>query len=289
MAQLYAACRQNAELVVKHVQLANPLQNQLDGFFQAQEAAFMAGIQTEIDFTGDWKPDADELLVAHGLAETQILLEAVAQNAIALPVLDAADFGNEGIRALFTATGNGAQAKILIQSFSPQQFLSGKFAFLHDGNVFRRLVEPAFSLGAQLVAMVNADGDVRFKSFQMLRRVFDLSQFYQQATDVELQAFCAHASLAIGDLDAFVAGADEGIRKFVHSIAKEDVLGNHTVEDIAACAGAIHFPIAVNGGRIEVPQDRKGAKALFSFLLDKVYLGAMNQQLFITNSNRPLV
>ncbi len=289
MAQLYAACRQNGPLSVKHVQLANPIQNQLDVIFQAQEAAFMADINAEIDFTGDWKPDGDELLVARGLAEAQILIAAAAQNAIALPVLDAANFENEGVKSLFTAVGNGAQKKLLLQTFSPQQLLSGRFALLYDGNVFRRLTDPVFSLGAQLVATVDAVGDVRFKSFQMVRRIFDLSQFYQQATDAELNAFCAHASLAIGNAATFVADADEGIRKFVHAIAKGNVLGNHTVADIATHAGAIGFPLTLNGNSIEVPLDRKGAKALFSFLLDKVYLGAMNQQLFITNSNRPLV
>jgi len=41
-------------------------------------------------------------------------------------------------------------------------------------------------------------------------------------------------------------------------------------------------------GRIERPQDHKSAKALMSFLLDKVYLGPIHHQLFNTNSNRPL-
>ena len=215
-------------------------------------------------------------------------MQAVVQNAIALPVLDAMNFQEEGVRALFIAVGVGAHLRILIQNFSQQQFLSRNFAFLFDGNTFRRLNEPAFSLANDLVAIVDAVGDVRFKSFQMLRRVFDLGYFYREATNDELTAFCGHASLAVTDAAAFVEDADQTIRKFVHAVGSAGVLVNNQVTDIATQASAIGFPISIANGRIEVPQDRKSKKALLSFLLDKIYRGSINQQLYITNSNRPL-
>lgn len=288
MAQLYAACRLSGSLVVRHVQMNNQLQNQLDGIFQAQDAAFAAGINDEIDFNGDWKPDIDEILITRGLPEAQALFAAANQNAIALTPLNVNNFRNEGIKALFTSMGNGPNQRLLIQSFSPQQILSSRLAFLHDGNVFRQLTEPAFTLGTQLLATVDSVGDVRFKSFSMLRRVFDLGAFYRQATDVELSVFCGHSSLTIPDVTAFIAGADEGIRKAVHMVAKVDVLGNHPVAEIAQKAAGIGFSLSINAGRIEVPLDRKGAKAFFSFLLDKVYRGPIDNQLLITNSNRRL-
>lgn len=288
MAQLYAACRLAGSLVVRHVQMNAQLQSQLDGIFQAQAAAFFDGINTEIDFTGDWKPDADEILVTRGLPEAQAMFAEASQNAIALAPLDVNNFQNEGIKALFTIMGHGPNKHLLIQSFGPQQILSGKLSFLHDGNVFRKLTEPAFTFGTQLLATVDPAGDVRFKNFFLLRRVFDLGSFYRQATDIELGGFCGHPSLTIPDAAAFIAGADEGIRKAVHTVVKVDVLGNHPVADIAHKATAIGFPLNINGGCIEVPLDRRGAKALFSFLLNKVYRGPINDQLFITNSNRPL-
>ncbi|AWV20020.1 hypothetical protein RADP37_05508 (plasmid) [Roseomonas mucosa] len=289
MAQLYAACRQNGTLVVQHVQLTSALQNQLDGIFQAQDASFMQGISNEIDFDGDWKPDSDELLVARNLAEAQVLLSAANQNAVSLPPLDISNFQNQGVKALFTSVGNGTSQRLLVQTFDQQQVLSGRIAFLFDGNVFRRLVEPTFSLGTQLVATIDSTGAVRFKSFTMLRRIFDLASYYQQATDAELQTFCTHASLSIPDPVAFVAGADEGIRKAVLAISRTGVLSTYPVSNIETQAAAIGFPLTLNGGQIEVPQDRKGAKALFSFLLNKVYLGPINQRLHITNSSRPLI
>ncbi|MER9948614.1 hypothetical protein [Mesorhizobium sp. M0047] len=288
MTQLYAVCRPAEIAEVRHIQLANPLQAQLNGVFENQEAQFMAGIANAIAFTGDWIPDSEDVLFIQSLPEAQALLAAADQNAVALPVLDVANFQDQSVKGLFAVLGNGPNRRLLIQNFGPQQVLSNRFAFLYEGDVFRRLVEPAFSLDNKLVATVDAIGLVRFKSYSMLRRVLDMSPVFRDATDPELAAFCGHASLAIGDAAAFVAGADEGIRKHVLAITKANVLGNHPVANIQAQAVAIGFPIAVNAGRIEIPADRKGAKALFSFLLNKVYLGPIDQQLFITNSNRPL-
>lgn len=288
MAQLYAFCRKSGIITVKHVQLAAPLQAALEPYFEVQEDLFLEGINDELPFTGDWKPDEDELLVAAGLPEPPILLAAADQNAISLPPLDAANFQNEGVRALFTALGSGPNRRLLLQNFGPQQILSTKFALLFDGNVFRRVTEPSFALGNALVAIITSTGDVKFKSFQMLRRVFDMSGVFRQATDAELGTFCAHPNLAVGNVGAFTADADERIRKDVHTITKLDVLGQNTVPHIQAQAAAINFPISIANGRIQVPQDRRGTKALLSFLLDKVYRGSLDQRLFITNSHRPL-
>jgi hypothetical protein len=228
------------------------------------------------------------LLVINGLPEAQILLDASNQNAVALPPLDVANFVGEGIKALFTAVGNGANKRLLLQNFGPQQMLSSQLAFLHDGNVFRRLTEPAFSLGTQLVATINSVGDVRFKSYSMLRRILDITPVFRQATDIDLTSFCGHASLVVADTPGFIASADEGVRKLVYMVNKVNVLGNHSVADIQNMAAAIGFQITVANGQIEVPADRRGIKSLCSFLLNKVYRGPIDQQLFITNSNRPL-
>lgn len=289
MSQLYAICRDlNNDLEVKHVQLTPALQGQIDGVFTAQKLSFMAGVNNEIEFTGDWKPDDDEVLILRKLPEVQLLLAAANQNAISLNVLNVGNFQNEGVKGLFTTIGQGVNKELAIQLFSAQQLLSNKFTVLYDGNVFRRITEPAFALGTGLVALANQAGELRFKSYPMVRRILDLTPLFRAATDAELTAFCAHGSLSLADANAFRSNADEGIRKHVLAVSKVGVLDNHTVNDLQTLAAGIGFPIAVNGGRIEVPMDRRAAKHFLSFLLNKVYQGPINQQLFITNSNRPL-
>ena len=288
MVQLYAVCRPAGAIEIKHIQLTNPLQNQLDGVFKAQEAQFMAGIVNEIAFTGDWVPDADDVLFIQTLPDAQALLIAADQNAVALPALDVANFQGQAVKGLLAVLGEGPNRRLLLQNFGPQQILSNRFAVLYEGDVFRRLVEPAFTLDTKLVATINPAGQVRFKSYAMLRRILDITPVFREATDPELAAFCGHGSLAVADAAAFVAIADESIRKHVLAITKANVLGNHSVTDIQMQAASIGFPVTVNAERIEIPIDRKSVKTLLSFLLNKVYRGPIDQQLFITNSNRPL-
>jgi hypothetical protein len=238
----------NGLLTVKHVQLTVALQAQLDGVFTAQKMAFMAGVNNEIDFTGDWKPDDDEVLILRNAPEVATLLAAANQNAIALPVLDVRNFQNEGVKGIFTAIGQGANTELAIQLFSSQQLLSNKFTILHDGNVFRRITEPAFALGNNLVALANQAGELRFKSYPMVRRIFDLNPFFRAATDAELTTFCVHGSLSVADANAFMGNADEGIRKHVLAVTKAGVLDNHSVANLQAQAASIGFPIVVNGG-----------------------------------------
>lgn len=288
MAELYAICRDAAGLEVRHVQLNQQVQLQLDALFRSQEDDFLEGVVDDVDFTGDWKPDPNEILVIRNLPEVQILWQAANQNAVALPPLDIVHFQDQNIHGLFTVVGRAQNRRLLVQNFGAQQFLSSRMAFLFDNNVFRRLTEPAFSFGTGLVAIIGVAGEIRFKSYALLRRVLDVTPIFRQATDQELGNFAALPSLEVADVNAFVAAADEGVRKLVMAITKADVLNAYTVRQIATRAAAIGFVLNVSRGCIVVPNDRKGAKQLFSFLLDKVYLGPLNQQLFITNSNRPL-
>ncbi|WP_303703508.1 hypothetical protein [Brevundimonas naejangsanensis] len=285
---LYAICRQG-NIIVKPVELTPQIFSQVDGIFQTQEMAFMNGINAEIDFTGDWKPDPDEVLLIRALPDAHTLLTATHQNAVALPPLNAGNFANEGVVGLFVSVGAGSNQRILIQNFGPQQLMAGpgKFSLLHNGNVFRKITEPAFSIGNNLVATINATGEVRFKSYPMIRRVLDVTPVFRAATDKEIAAFCSHGSLSVPNPQSFTTSADEGIWKQVMAISKSGVLNSYTVAQINAQAQAIGFPVSIVNGKIEIPQDRKSAKAVLSFLLNKIYLGPINQQLFITNSNRP--
>lgn len=288
MAQLYAVCRAGGALSIRHVQLTNQLQNQIGAIFQTQEDLFNQGISSDVEFNGDWTPDPDELLVIDALPEAQLLIDAANQNAVALPVLDVNNFDTENIRGLFVSVGAHQNKRLLLQNFSARQLLSSHFTLLHDGNVFRQITEPGFSLDTHLVATIDSGGALRFKSFSMLRRVLDINPVFHEATDAELGTFCQHGRLSFPDAPTFIAEADEGIRKLVHRITQVNVLELHSVAQIRARGGAIGFPITVVAGRISIPQNRKEAKTVLSFLLNRVYRGPIDQQLLITNSVRPL-
>jgi Domain of unknown function (DUF4868) len=283
---LYALCRPNAQLEIKRVSLTQPVQAKIEGIFQGQATAFLDGISEEVEFGGDWKPDSDELLVIEAPAEIDIVQTAVAANPVSLNSINSANFENEGIKGLFINLQSGGQSRILIQSFSAQQILARRFSLMLDGNTFKELTDPAFTLDNYLTAIVE-DNKLKFKSFFNVKRIFELNQFYQEASDQQIDGFCGHQSLQVANVAAFKVVADQQIRKMIHAIVKAGVLDNCKVSDIVAQAASLGLNIAEANGKLMLPTERKDIKTLLRFLDDGIYQAPLSATKYVTNSKRP--
>jgi hypothetical protein len=287
MANLFALCRPNGGLQIKRVSVTQSVQDKIEGVFQQQASDFLDGVVEEIEFGTDWKPDPDEILVIEAPTEAAAITAALEGNLLALPVVNATNFIGEGIKALFIAVGAGAARRVLIQLFSAQQILARRFSLLLDGDTFKELTAPAFTFDNNLVAIIE-DSKLKFKSFHQVKRIFQLNQFYQEASDQQISSFCSHDSLQIDDIDAFKSVADLGIRKLVFAISKTEILDQFVVSDIATKANSLGLNVQVEDGKIVVPTDRKSIKQLLRFLDDGIYEASLTAKRYITNSKRPL-
>jgi hypothetical protein len=286
MSNLYALCRVGGDLAVKRVSVTQDVQQKIESQFQAQESAFLDGIDEEVGFGGDWKPDADEILVMDAPAEIGVITQALDGNPLALPVVDATNFMGEKIKALFTAVGAGKQRRILIQRFTAQQILARRFSLFLDGDTFKELTAPAFTFDNFIVAIVEG-GKLKFKNFLMVKRIFELDQLYEEASDQQIEAFCAHESLKVDDIAAFKHEANESIRKLVHAITKTNILDNYPVADIVTKAKSLGLTVETDDDQIVMPSQRKDIKDLLRFLDDGIYEALLSSKRYITNSKRP--
>lgn len=284
---LLAYCKNAQGNLVKRIPVTNPVQAGIEAVFVDQEAAFRAGRQSEVEFDGDWKPDEDELLTLDVTAEANVLIAAATGNALALTAINTANFEAEGIRALFTVAGNNGAIRLLVQRFTAQQLLNRRRALLLHGNNFRELTEPAFTLGSSLTCIIEG-GQIKFDSYHNLRAVFDLSEFYQEATDEDIDALAAHASINIADVDAFKDDATQTIRKLVHKVLNSGVLNAHTPQAIQQRAAATGLTLVVQNGAIEVPANKKLARQFFRFLDDSLYEAPLSGQRYVTNSKQAI-
>ena len=175
---LFAACRINKELKAKRVHLDRSVQQDIETIFRDQEADFRQDVTDEVDFDGDWKPEPNEFLTIDVPQEAQIFVDAINSNTVSVSSIDTKEFGQEGIKALFTGFSNNGSTKVLIQQFSPRQMLSNKFALVFQGNAFRRLVDQAFTLDTSLTCILE-DGKLKFKSFHKMRSIINLSDYLQ--------------------------------------------------------------------------------------------------------------
>lgn len=285
MADYFALCVVGEAQSIKRITLTQDVQAQVDALFDQQEVAFLDGIDEEVEFDGDWKPDDDQILVCDITDSAQAVQDAINGNALALPELDAANFMNEGVKAILSGRGAVGAKRVLIQRFSAQQILSNKFALLLDRNMFKRLEQPSFSLNTSLVAIIDG-GQIKFKSYHMVRSIFDLSDYYQEATNEDIDRFSRHAALHIADIAAFKELADQTVRKLVHAIEKNGVLDAHTAEQVQVRASAVNLNIILIGGKVQMPAEKADIKRLLQFLHDDIYKAPLSENYYVTNSKR---
>lgn len=284
---LFAACRtHDGQLIAKRVRLDANVQQAVEAVFAEQEVAFRQGVTDEVPFDGSWTPNEDEFLTIDVPAEAQIFADTVNANAMAVDDIDTAAFAAEGIKALFTGISVNGATKVLVQRFTSQQVLERRFALLQQGNAFRRLSEPAFTLDNSLACIIE-DGTVKFKSQHKLRSIINMLEIYREATEQEVQTFAAHASLEVADAVGFVNVTNQVSRKLIHAIVNNGTLDNYTPVQIQSAAQQTNLAIDVQNGRIVMPTTHADIKALLQFLNESRYSGPLSGQAFVTNSQRP--
>ena len=275
---------------VRRVRLNADLQNKITELFGEQQQSFFDGIDDEVTFNGDWKPDDNEVLVLEGLNEIELMSAAITSNTTSYHALDLSRFDDEPIKALFSGYASGGNVTVQVQRFTSAQMLVRNqipVLGLQTGNTFTEITEPMFTLARSLVAVIQ-NGQLKFKSFSNLRAVFDLSDAYREATDSDLDSFAGHALLACDDLDNFKSNADSSVRKMVHAISQDDVLNQHGLQKITDVAeGFSQVNITVANGQIQLPTDKKELKTLLQFLLENIFEGPLSGEQFRTNSKRP--
>lgn len=287
LTNLFALCKlTNQPVTIKRVEIAQPVQNIIGGLFQQQAADFLDGVDEEVAFGGDYKPDADEILVLNAPEEVATM-EAALGNPLGVEVMDSRNFVNENIKGLFVSLGDGDNGRTLIQTFSAQQFLArNRVALIFDGNSFRRVTEPSFAIDNKLVAIAE-NGQLKFKSFHLLKRIFVLEAVYREATDQQIETFCQHASLLVDDVEQVKIHSDQIIRRLIHAVQAANVLDQSTVVEIQTKAQELGLNLTVRNDQLVIPNDRKQLKGFLKFLDESIYAGPLSARPLVANSKRP--
>ena len=272
--------------MARRVSLEGPVQDQLEEVFAQQVQSFFDGVDEEVPFDGRWKPDVNELLTLEVTDEARIFSETLNRNPIAVEAVDLANFANAGIKALFTGEAVDGGGRILVQHFTAGQVLSRKVALFLQGNSFRRLTAPAFTLAAALTFVIEGRL-IKFRSFSNLRSILDVQEIYQEATRPEMQQLAGHHRLEVADVERFFELADQPTRKLINAVLRSGVLDDFTAEQIRNAAAGTQLEVALQGDRMILPDNRRDLKELLRFLDESRYSGPLSGQPFITNSRRP--
>ncbi|RON44292.1 hypothetical protein BK666_18240 [Pseudomonas frederiksbergensis] len=266
--------------------LSADLQDEITTIFENQGDAFFEGVDTIVPFDGRYVPEAGELLSISDFADMDGLANAVA-NPLAIDQYDPALHSLDSVKALFMGRVFENNTQILVQLFERRRLIARSgLAMFFAGNQFQKMTDSGLSLDTKLLAVIEGD-TLKFQSFHFARRVFELSEYFKEATNEEVSTFAEHEKLAVEDVANFLESAGPQIRKKISLISQSAVLENFTVQEIVAVATMFQFSINLSeDGRIQVPTNRTELRRLLRFLDEDYYESPLSRTHFISNSKR---
>lgn len=127
-----------------------------------------------------------------------------------------------------------------------------------------------------------------FKSYTNANKIFSLSEFYQAATDADIDKFSKDKSIEM-DVEWFKQNSNSTIRKQITLIQKSKVLQNVNVSKIKKGATDFGLEIKVTKGKLSFPNDVKVCKDILAYLNENLYVSPITGNKLRTNSHRPLI
>jgi hypothetical protein len=270
---------------VRRIPLSGNLQGEITEFLIKQKENFYTD-QQKVDFSGSYNAAEREVFRIQGFPLNQEIIEAVA-NPLRFDNLDLTEEKHR-IISLFTGKRRNQQKFIAFQVFDSRRIISKGFTILHSGETYTKLENPGLTLGHKLTALFQ-ENELLFYSYHNTRRFLDLSDYYKEATDTDLDDFASHDSLFVDDKETFMRNADSMVRKKVALLQKNNVLASVSVNDIKTSAKQYDLDMKTrNGNKIVIPRDKKKLKDLLRFLDEDYFTTILTKRKCITNSKKYL-
>ena len=164
--------------------------------------------------------------------------------------------------------------------------MNNKHILTYSTNTYTKLEASAFVVD-ETISAIFEDKKLFFKSYTNANKIFSLSEFYQAATDADIDIFAKDQSIEI-DIKWFKENSNSTIRKQITLIQKSNILQNADVSKIKKGAADFELEIKVSKGKISFPNDVNACKDILAYLNENLYVGPITGAKLRTNSHRLL-
>lgn len=266
--------------------LSQQVQADIQTMFDNQFDYFMSDIDTVVPFDGRYTPEDGELLSIENFIDIDGLADAVAAP-LKIEQYRPEIHPLNCIKALFTEHRNDNGGRILVQIFENRRLIANKgFSLTYSDNTFKKMSDAGLTLDTKLLATLEG-GTLKFQSFHFARRVFELGEYFKDATNEEVNNFASHPKLFVSSIPEFLAGASAPLRKKIALIRQSGTLEKFTTDEIISSASDFNLAIEkTEDGRISVPNNATEIRRLLRFLDEDHYLSPLSQTHYISNSKR---
>lgn len=177
----------------------------------------------------------------------------------------------------------------LFQYFDAKQRLSNEkfviFSKSFESHQFCRLDGTGFVLDTKLVAVLD-ESDLYFKSFFFAKRVFDLGDYFREATDEEIKQFNKSENFNSLDDEEIKSLATSNLREKIFEIEKSGILVNLDKKKFQAYATLANLDITITKGKIDIPKNKADFKKFIALLCEDYYEGGLMNRTYLSVGKR---
>ncbi|EHM6603061.1 DUF4868 domain-containing protein [Salmonella enterica] len=294
--ELFAITDSEIPTRIIKIDIDAPAQTVVENLFRTQRSEFINEDIEEIDFCASYNVQDGEIFSINPFDDEIGIINAI-ERPDAVPVWDPDDVSVHYFKALFTGepASNGNPTQVWLQCFDRRQVINNEKSFFQvvtqPGNRFSVSTRPGFSLSDRLTAILVGD-KLLFKSFFMLRRFFNMEEYFNEATREDLDNFIGNDIFHVENAEDFMTFADSAIKKKVSLIISSGILNDQPIENLIECAQKIGYQLGitnVNGdNKITMPNSKREVKQLLYFLDQGYFNSIITNELMLTNSKRPI-
>jgi hypothetical protein len=175
---------------------------------------------------------------------------------------------------------------IAFQKFKKDQYIARMgINLFHSSNTFNQ--EKRFGICiTDTVDCLIVNDQLRFTSYYFARQIFDLSDYYRQATDSDVDAFINNRIVNIENIPVFKSNADTWVRRKIALISDSGIFDKYTAKQIKEKAKGFKLNISTTKNKLNLPNDKKELKNILRFLDEEIYKGVFSEEILQTNSKR---
>ncbi len=272
---------------IRRISLNAALQADVASLFEEQRESFLRNKQPVI-FSASYKVDLDELFIIKGFTLSEAISGAI-QNPLTCPTLDLN--GDLSLKAIFSGKWDSTTKMVYFQSCDARKLLKKGFTLINAKNTYTKLVDPGITLSNKLTAIYD-NGQLLFDSYHNTKRYLDLSNYFREATDEELDKFLSTSLFKCEDVELFKSSADSIIRKKIALLLSNNVLDDVTISELNNAARELNSAVAeeyrinleIEDEKLVIPKEKRVLKELIRFLDEDYVTTPITKRKCLTNS-----
>lgn len=258
-----------------------------DNMFERAVQTFEQSIDEFIDFDAGYTLDEGECFQISDFTISDDLIDA-ARQPLTAERLNQAELQFLSPYAVVGYDFAENSRRLFFQNFDSRRVIipGRRFAILstEDASTFRELDRPIILLDGPLTAIWD-DGTLKFKSFHSARQIFDLTDYFAEATNPQLEEFAAHDHILCDEPEQFISISNSWSRKKVALIMRDGIL-DYPISEIRRGARAVNYSLTTRNGRIVLPTAKKDLRALLQFLGEDIYQGPISRRRMLSSGHR---